>query len=155
VEPGPCDLREMMVRACDEVRSRHNEAILDIEVPAKTYSVITDEARLSQVVANLLENAAKYGGDPPHITVTLAETGGMARIGVRDRGPGIPLEEQPRVFERFYRSPSVGTKKGFGVGLYLAREIVTQLGGTLSFASTPGEGTEFFILLPHRMPFED
>lgn len=148
MEPDVCDISDMIERACNRLRPRYPAALVETELPSESCQILTDGARLTQVLTNLLDNAAKYGGDPAHITVSLHVEDSRLRIGVRDRGAGIPGEDQRRIFERFYRSSSVAGKKGFGVGLYLAREIVNQLGGELTFTSGARKGTEFTIDLP-------
>ena len=95
-----------------------------------------------------MDNAAKYGGDPPTVTLTLDREGDSAVIRVRDRGPGIAAADQPHIFERRYRGNATKGKRGLGVGLFLTREIVDALGGTLTLTSRPGEGAEFVLTLP-------
>ena len=76
----------------------------------------------------------------------------LCRIDVRDQGIGIPEEEQGRIFTRFYRSSEVSAMPGLGIGLYLAREIVTLGGGFLKVSSQKGEGSVFSIYLPKEAP---
>ncbi len=107
-----------------------------------------DTARLRHVFMNLLTNAVKYS--PTGGTVTLAAATdplGYVRCAVRDEGGGIPAEVLPHVFDRFYRAPEQ-TKSGAGLGLAIAREIVVAHGGTIAVTSEPGQGTEFYFLLP-------
>jgi len=109
-----------------------------------------DPERLRHVFINLLANASKYS--PSESIITLyARPGpeGFVRFGVRDQGPGIPAEFLPRVFEKFYRVPGQ-TRKGAGLGLTIAREIVVAHGGTISCASKRGEGSDFYFLLPAK-----
>jgi PAS domain S-box-containing protein len=107
-----------------------------------------DKLRLERVLTNLLSNAFKYGrGQPIHLRVERAD--GHARVSVRDHGPGIPLEEQPHIFERFKKAPSSqGKREGFGLGLYIVRQLVEAHGGTVRVESTPGEGATFTVELP-------
>jgi signal transduction histidine kinase len=100
------------------------------------------------VFINLLTNASKYS--PPDSEITLyAEEGGdgFIKFGVRDCGPGISPASLPYVFEKFYRVPGQ-TKKGAGLGLAIAREIVVAHGGSIACASVPGQGADFHFLLP-------
>lgn len=153
VDPLPVDLCELVTSVAGTVEKRHPHTRLEVKLIPSECRIVSDEARLRQVLANLLDNAAKYGGDEPQVFIRLEDGQDFARIQVRDLGPGIPEEEQQRVFERFYRSASSSTgKKGFGVGLFLTREIVRQLGGDISLVSKPGEGTEFTVTVPHRIP---
>ncbi len=155
IDPAPVNLRDLVQRCVQDVQWRHPHATVRVNLPGDRCRILSDEARLQQVFANLLENAAKYGGDAPIITVTLQDMGESMRVVVHDDGPGIPLDEQHQVFKRFYRSPSNHKTKGFGVGLYLVKEIVEQLGGTITFASEPGSGTEFSVVLPRIVELDE
>ena len=109
-----------------------------------------DADRVRHVFINLLSNASKYSG--PDTTITLYAVDapdGFIRFGVRDEGPGIPAENTPYIFEKFYRVPEQ-EKKGAGLGLTIAREIVVAHGGSIACSSKPGEGTDFYFLLPAR-----
>jgi signal transduction histidine kinase len=107
-----------------------------------------DSERLRHVFINLLANASKYSPQGSEITL-YAQTApdGFVRFGVRDQGPGIPEEHQARVFERFFRVPGEA-KKGAGIGLTIARDIVVAHGGTIACTSKPGEGSDFYFLIP-------
>ncbi|HZQ37857.1 MAG TPA: HAMP domain-containing sensor histidine kinase, partial [Dehalococcoidia bacterium] len=108
-----------------------------------------DADRLEQVLLNLLSNARKYSPAERPIEVTVAEEAGMAVISVRDSGVGIPEVDQPRIFEPFYRASNVDRGlTGFGLGLYVAREIVRAHGGSLGVRSQPGAGATFTLTLP-------
>jgi signal transduction histidine kinase len=106
-----------------------------------------DRLRLERVLTNLLSNALKYGRGQP-VEVRVRRVGELARLEVRDHGPGIPLEEQPYVFERFKRVSSAVEKAGFGLGLYIVRQLVEAHGGTTRVESVPGEGAAFIVELP-------
>jgi len=108
-----------------------------------------DEARIRHVFMNLLTNASKYTPAGGIITLAAAPEGpGFIRFSVRDQGPGIPPDSVGRVFERFYRAPNPEGKPGAGLGLAIAREIVVAHGGSIACNSRPGEGSEFYFLLP-------
>jgi signal transduction histidine kinase len=117
-----------------------------------------DEARLSRVLSNLLDNALNYSPAGAGVDIQideLLETGfEIALMRVRDRGRGIPAEDLPRVFERFYRGSNVGEKTGSGLGLAVARQIVEQHGGTIDIDSRPGGGTIVSLRLPRKGPSE-
>ena len=110
-----------------------------------------DAARLEQVVSNLLTNAVKYG-EGRRVDVEVGARGERARIVVRDRGIGIPLEAMGRIFEPFERAASVAMYAGLGLGLYIARRIVEMHGGRITAASAPGEGSTFTVDLPIECP---
>jgi PAS domain S-box-containing protein len=106
-----------------------------------------DRSRIDQVVTNLLSNALKYGAGGP-IEVVARKQDSTAIISVRDRGIGIPLEHQQRIFGRFERSVETRSYGGFGLGLWIAREIVLLSGGTIDVESAEGAGACFTVRLP-------
>jgi signal transduction histidine kinase len=110
-----------------------------------------DEMRLDQIVTNLLSNAVKYGEKRP-IEVSVRGNGMDAVLAVADRGVGISAEDQARIFRRFERGASAFGRGGFGLGLWIVREIVTALEGKVEVESTPGEGATFTVVLPLAGP---
>ena len=110
---------------------------------------VSDEQLLHQILVNLVENAAKYGGDGP-ITVRAIARGDELSLSVKDHGPGIPIEERDRVFERFVQLDQSSTRRqgGTGLGLYLCRQLALQLGGDLHVDGTPGGGSTFILTVP-------
>lgn len=106
-----------------------------------------DRLRLEQIVGNLLTNALKYGEGTP-VTVTVARDGDEAVLRVSDQGIGIPAAEQGRIFERFERGTAARNYGGIGLGLWIVREIVTALGGSIGLESVPGAGATFTVRLP-------
>ncbi len=110
-----------------------------------------DRLRIEQVVTNLLSNAIKFGQSKP-IAVEVGADAESARLAVRDRGIGIELADQDRIFGRFERAVSAHHFGGLGLGLYIARQIVEAHGGVIQLASTPGNGTTFTVELPRVPP---
>lgn len=110
---------------------------------APELSVRGSEAQLTQLVAILTDNAIKYAGTGGTVRVTLSAKGDAVRIRVHNTGEPIPPKDLPHVFERFYRADRSRPEGGSGLGLAIADSIVTRLGGKLSAASEPGEGTTF------------
>ena len=106
-----------------------------------------DRARMDQVLTSLLGNALKYGNGKP-VRVSLHGDLGTVRILVQDEGMGIDLSAQSRMFGRFERAVSVRNYGGFGLGLWIVRELVEQHGGTVGFESQPGRGSTFWVELP-------
>lgn len=104
----------------------------------------------AEALFNLLDNAVKYTPAGGKITVTVAQWEMYAEIKVADTGRGISESQQAAIFRRFYREEKVHGQPGVGIGLYLAREIVTRQGGYIKVASAPGRGSEFSIMLPVR-----
>ncbi|MCL4530835.1 MAG: HAMP domain-containing histidine kinase [Chloroflexi bacterium] len=110
-----------------------------------------DRDRLKQVLLNLVGNAIQYTPQGGDVFLSLAKVGEQARIIVRDTGPGIPAEDLPFIFERFYRAEKSRTRSktsGFGLGLSIAQWIVENHGGTIKVESKEGQGTTFAIWLP-------
>jgi signal transduction histidine kinase len=112
--------------------------------------VVADGDRVTQVVVNLLSNAAKYSPRGDEVLVTLGVHDGRARVTVIDRGPGIPAEFRSRVFERFAQADASDRREkgGTGLGLNICRSIVEAHGGTIGFESEPGVRTAFRFELP-------
>jgi PAS domain S-box-containing protein len=110
-----------------------------------------DRLRIDQVVTNLLSNAIKYGRGKP-IELDVAAKDGSALVRVTDHGIGIDREHRERLFSRFERAISAREYGGFGLGLWISRQIVEASGGTIEVESTPGRGSAFTFLLP--LPIE-
>jgi signal transduction histidine kinase len=123
------------------------ECPVELRTPSEPLVGQWDAMRLEQVVGNLITNAMKYGAGKP-IEVTVEATDGQARLRVRDHGIGIAEEDLARIFERFERAVSVRHYGGFGIGLWIVREIIQALGGTIAVESTPGQGSTFTVTLP-------
>lgn len=113
--------------------------------------VDVDVDRLSQVLANLLSNAAKFSPPDDEVTVAVNTIGSMLRVGVSDHGPGIPEEFRGRIFQKFSQADSSDTKLkgGTGLGLSISKAIIEKMGGTVGFNSEAGHGTTFFFELPY------
>jgi signal transduction histidine kinase len=108
--------------------------------------VYADPDKVQQVLTNLVENAAKYG-EPAGMRIEGSVEGSFARLSVRDRGPGIPEADLPKVFTKFFRRDH-GRPTGTGLGLWISRGLVEAHGGELTATSVPGEGTTFTFTLP-------
>lgn len=118
---------------------------------ADHYWIEADRKRMDQILVNLLSNAHKYAPLGGEVEVSLEINGDSVEIKVKDNGPGIPLEEQSLIFDRYYRRPihEQGSKiSGTGLGLPITRNLVELHGGKIWVESTPGNGTSFFVQLP-------
>jgi signal transduction histidine kinase len=145
------DVRDVVNRAIRglepliEARGQHVEVV----EPEQPVIVEVDAERLGRVLRNLLANAQKYGAERGTIHVDVQDSPANVSIAVSDDGPGIPPQEQERIFERFYRVRGGGGPiPGTGLGLAIARGLVELHGGRLSVDSAPGHGSTFRVLLP-------
>ncbi len=136
-----------------KMQARKAAVILDKDIPETAPLLYADPQRMQQVLNNLVANAIKF--TPPHGTVTIRvrphpEQADRVLFAVIDTGDGIPPEDQPHIFERFYQSNHAMQSKmgGYGLGLSIARLIVEQHGGEIWFESTPQQGTTFYFTAP-------
>ena len=112
--------------------------------------MLGDEAKLKQVLINLIDNALTFSDKGCMIQIDIMQNGDMIDITVRDNGWGIPEEDIPHLAERFYRGRHGDRVKGTGLGLALCSEIVKMHDGSLSVQSSLGKGTSVAICIPHR-----
>jgi PAS domain S-box-containing protein len=152
LERAELDLRDVVRTATAEVaHSAHKGRVsMRVDLPAEPVRLEGDPVHLERLVLNLASNAVKFTGPGGEVAVTLEVTGDVARLGVRDTGMGIPVEEHGRLFQKFFRS-SLATEhaiQGTGLGLHIARSIAVAHHGELAFESTPGEGTTFWFTVP-------
>ncbi len=113
-------------------------------------AVQVDTQRLMQVMSNLLSNAIKFSPDGATVEVVVEVVGNQVRVSVIDRGPGIPVDFQPRIFQKFAQADGSDSRRqgGTGLGLAITRELVVRMGGRIDFTTLPGEGTTFFFEFP-------
>jgi two-component system sensor histidine kinase ResE len=111
-----------------------------------------DADRINEVLGNLLSNAFKFTPERGEVELTVLPTDHSVQMEVRDTGAGIPPEQLPHIFEKFYQADNqrAAAHAGTGLGLAIAREIVEAHNGTIAVDSTPGVGTTFTIVLPQR-----
>jgi signal transduction histidine kinase len=141
---------------------------LAADIPGGLPPVAADENALRRVLCGLVENAVKYTPDGGRITLSAREDGDAVALSVADTGRGIRAEDVPHVFEKFYRGRPAQDRRdgtspeddgsafaeapGVGLGLYLARTIVTHMGGHIGVESVPGYGSVFTLHLPVWRP---
>ena len=118
------------------------------QVPVASLPVRFDDAAIAQALVNLLDNAAKYSGSSRAIAVRLEVRDRDVAIEVQDQGPGIPRDQQARIFDRFYRAPAGSGKGGYGLGLFMVRHIMNAHGGRVEVESEPGRGSRFTLVFP-------
>jgi signal transduction histidine kinase len=136
--------QEVAARFTDELRRAGSELELR---PSEPVVGCWDRVRVEQVVTNLLTNAIKYGEGKP-ISMSIERGAASARLTVRDQGIGIDEEDQLRIFERFERAVSLQHYGGFGLGLWITKQVVDAHGGTIEVRSERGRGSTFVIELP-------
>jgi signal transduction histidine kinase len=147
----PVDMGSVLSRAVERLRSQAEKKALDLtlDVTADLPAVIGDTDRLERAALNLIHNAIKFTPDGGSISVSAALKDGAVTVAVRDTGVGIPRENLPRVFERFYKADqSRGSGGGTGLGLAVVKHIVEAHGGTVSVESQEGHGSTFRLSLP-------
>ncbi len=146
----PVEVAALARAAVDAMRA-HAPApeALEVEVAPGDTTASADPDRLQQVLVNLLDNALKYASGAP-VAVRVEQVNGFVRVSVRDGGPGIPLADQQRIFEKFFRVDPQQSRApgGTGLGLYISRELVERMGGRLAVRSEPGSGATFVVELP-------
>jgi signal transduction histidine kinase len=153
LHPESTDLGAIVREAVGEQRQAAPTRTLLLEVPAaQPVPVYADADRLGQVVTNYLTNALKYSPAEQPGVVGLDVAGHEARVWVHDQGPGIPLEEQEGIWERFHRVKGIkvqsGSGVGLGLGLYISRTIIERHRGRVGVESSPGQGSTFWFTLP-------
>ena len=149
VQREPVDLGEVTRAAVDAMREQlPPDAAIEIEVEPEVGHAAGDADRIQQVLVNLIDNAVKYGGGQVRVRVEPANR--HVRVAVADSGPGIPLGEHERIFEKFYRAdPQLTTAPhGTGLGLYISRELVRRMAGRIGVSSEPATGATFVVELP-------
>lgn len=144
----PVNLTELLEHCYElfSIQAQEKDIMLKIEAEPQV-TVLGDIDRLEQLFSNLLDNAIKNSPAGGKVrVVSRRNSGGYVEINVADSGPGIPPEQLPYVFERFYQV--TGVRTGVGLGLAIAKEIALAHGGTIEAKSEPGEGAEFMVRLP-------
>jgi two-component system CheB/CheR fusion protein len=149
LDRAPLDLRSLAREVADVAQPLAMGQTIDVTLPDSPVMIEGDAHRLEQVLLNLLTNAITHAPGTERIGVRVVTEEDAALIEVEDAGPGIAEEDLPRVFTRFFQSgPSRSARSGLGLGLYIAQEIVSAHGGTITARSTVGEGTTFTVRLP-------
>jgi two-component system sensor histidine kinase KdpD len=157
LDPGdePVNVWRVVERVVASEQSRWPEVRFEAGVAPGLASAAGEDTYVEQVLRNLLGNAAKYGGAGSTVTVTADATDEGVRVRVEDEGPGIDEAELDQLFELFYRSPSTAsTASGAGIGLFVCRQLVAAMGGTITAEGRPGGGAAFIMTLPRYLDDE-
>lgn len=140
-------ITEMLAQCCSHIRMEGKYELLI--KGDEQLQIHADEHRIDQVVVNIVNNAVKYAPDGKEISLIVEETGDMAKISIKDNGPGIPAERIPHLFDRYYRADHNGNQySGLGLGLYISSEIIKRHGGQIGVESELGNGSTFWFTLP-------
>ena len=150
LHPAPGELAPMAERAAAQYAPKAAAKGLSLTMGPIAGSAVFDPKWTEEALCNLLDNAVKYTPAGGAVTVSVQAYELFAAVRVRDTGPGIPEEEQAKIFGRFYRSPAAYQTEGVGIGLYLARQIAAGQGGYLKVESAPGAGSTFSLYLPRE-----
>jgi two-component system, OmpR family, sensor histidine kinase BaeS len=145
---APADLAAVAAGAADLLGPAFAAAGTGLESHLQPVTLDADATRLSQIVTNLLTNALKFSPPGGHVTLAVTASNGLARLEVSDEGPGIPGDELPHVFERFWRGSAGRRASGSGIGLAVVAELARAHGGRAEVSSEPGHGARFTISLP-------
>ena len=153
MEVGRYDLGALAKEAT-ETAAAAADGRVSVEYVPRDHKVMAtfDRERIIQVASILLDNAVKYTQDGGSVTVRVEERGVSVGLAVSDTGVGIPEDQLPLVFERFYRADAARAEGGAGLGLSIARQIAEAHGGTIEAGSDLGVGSTFVLLLPRQKP---
>ncbi|HEV2458563.1 MAG TPA: ATP-binding protein [Ktedonobacterales bacterium] len=153
----PADLMGIIRDIVEGQRLAHPDRDITLKLPRRdAVTVLADTDRIGQVLTNYLTNALKYSVDDRPVAVSLQVRDHMARVSVRDEGPGISAAEQPHIWEPFHRVAGIevqsGSGVGLGLGLHISRTIVERHGGQVGVESVPRQGSTFWFTLPITQP---
>ncbi|MCM2344993.1 MAG: HAMP domain-containing histidine kinase [Alphaproteobacteria bacterium] len=146
--PELLDVRQFATDLCEDHAELAKDHRIELECASLPAKVNIDKKIFSLILTNLLSNAIKYTQDNPHILVKLAVADNWLNIQIKDNGIGIPYDELPRIFERYFRASTATGIPGTGIGLSLVKDLVALYQGRLEVNSDAGKGTEFLISLP-------
>lgn len=149
----PHDLLSIVREMVEEQRQANPDRVIDLIMPGNMRIPVTvDIDRVGQVVTNYLTNALKYSREDQPVAVDVQVEGNTARVTVQDEGPGLPPEEQSRVWELFHRAPNVevqsGSGVGLGLGLHICKTIIERHDGQVGVTGAIGKGSDFWFTLP-------
>lgn len=150
LHPEPGELWSVMTSAVSQLRPKAEEKGVRITLEHGEANAVFDPKWTEEALYNLLDNAVKYTPSGGRVSVTAAVYPMFSGVLVQDTGPGIAEEEQPKIFQRFYRGTAYREQEGVGIGLYLVRQIAEGQGGFVKVRSQPGQGSTFSLYLPRK-----
>lgn len=152
--PETFKLRDLVNEVCVRQREVASAHTIDVDVSDYPEELFGDARLMDNVFTNVISNAVKYSGENKHVSVLGTTEGHYAVLRVRDSGIGIPKEELPKIFQRFFRASTSTGIPGTGIGLNLVKSLVDMHHGKVELDSVEGEWTEFTIRLPLQSPLE-
>lgn len=142
-------LQPMLESIAEQFRPKVAEKGILLQLQDTKASALFDEKWTAEAIGNIVDNAIKYTNQGS-VTISVVDYEMFTRIDIADTGIGIPEREQAKIFTRFYRSETAKEQEGVGIGLYLAREILSGQGGYIKVASGSGKGATFSVFLPRQ-----
>lgn len=150
LHPEPGELGTVMTSAVSQLRPKAEGKNITITLEKGKANAVFDPKWTEEALYNLLDNAVKYTPSGGSVSVSTTVYPMFSAVHVRDTGPGIAEEEQPEIFQRFYRGEAHREQEGVGIGLYLVRQIAEGQGGFVKVQSQPGQGSTFSLYLPRK-----
>lgn len=150
LHPEPGELGTVMTSAVSQLRPKAEGKNITITLEMEKADAVFDPKWTEEALYNLLDNAVKYTPSGGSVSVSTTVYPMFSAVHVRDTGPGIAEEEQPKIFQRFYRGEAHREEEGVGIGLYLVRQIAEGQGGFVKVRSRPGQGSTFSLYLPRK-----
>ena len=149
LEPQEAPLMPILEGIVNQFEEKAVKKELKLEFNKTDAKAVIDEKWTHEALANIVDNAIKYT-EEGCIKISVIPYEMFVRVDISDTGIGISEEEHTKIFKRFYRGSDVKQKEGVGIGLHLAREIISGEGGYIKLSSTPGEGSTFSVFLPRK-----
>lgn len=150
LHPEPIQLRELIDPLLEQHRLKADHPLhIDCAISPEDLSVTADRSHLTNIISNLIDNAVKYSPERADVSIRCQKVNDTVEISISDRGIGISQEKLKLIFDKFYRVPTgnLHNVKGYGLGLYYVRTMMEKHGGSVSVASTPGQGSTFTLRL--------
>ncbi len=147
LSPALHQVQQLLEQAAAQVQQAAQDKQIQIHLQPCSGRALFDLRWTAEALCNVLENGVKYSPPGSRIRLSATRLDSFCRIDVADQGPGIPQQEQAKIFQRFYRGPAAQGQPGLGIGLFLSRQILSRQGGFIKVAS-PGQGAVFSLYLP-------
>jgi signal transduction histidine kinase len=148
VFPEDCAIQALVAEVCERQQDISPQHRIVVDIDRLPSSIVADPKAIDQVFTNLVSNAVKYSPEGGQIDVIGRVDGDHIEVAVHDSGLGIPADELPQLFERFFRARTSTGIVGTGIGLHLVKQLVEMHGGTIGVNSIEGEGSTFIVTVP-------